>query len=59
MPATQEGYRKLLSQIPAVKIFTGDKYHVEIKDQNVSPRAWIFDTIQAEAFEDNIESILT
>ena len=61
MPATQEGYRKLLSQIPAVKIFTsGDKYHVfEIKDQNVSPRAWISSTlIQAEAFEDNIESIL-
>ena len=38
MPATQEGYRKLLSQIPAVKIFTGDKYHVEIKDREMSHR---------------------
>jgi hypothetical protein len=61
MPSTQEGYRRLLSQMPIKEIYSsGNKYHVyEIKDINISPRAWITPTlIQADSYVDNIESIL-
>lgn len=60
MPSTQEGYRKLLSQMPVKEIFSlGDKYHVyEITDPDVSPRAWITPTLlYVNDFASNIASI--